>query len=173
MMGHFVCGHLKNCWFRQILFVMWKPAKAIYQILQPAARCCTSQFESCSKHRSFSCFVCVHVFMSLMWFFYPRASSGTLSQESKCGTPVTASSSPICLCVCACMHVYVRTQIYVRGIHKPPRLCTFMYAWMCSWWHTLSVLVAQELSPHSPGLLLGKAGKQWRVQSSFFSSKTE
>lgn len=33
-----------------------------------------------------------------MWFLYHRASSGKLSQESKCGTPVMALDCSICLC---------------------------------------------------------------------------
>lgn len=90
------------------------PSKFCSLLQTPTTRCCTFQFKSCSKHRSFSCFVCVHVFMSLMWFFYPRASSGTLSQESKCGTPVTASSSSphmpfayVCAWMCVCTQVYI------------------------------------------------------------------
>lgn len=45
-----------------------------------------------------------------MWFFYPRASSGSLSQESKCGTPATASPHVPFVYVRACMYMYVRTQ---------------------------------------------------------------
>lgn len=88
-------AHLSNFWVMQ-------------QTL--TSRGCVNQFKSFSKHRSFSCFVCVHVFMSLMWFFYPRASSGSLSQESKCGTPATASPHVPFVYVRACMYMYVRTQ---------------------------------------------------------------
>lgn len=95
----------------------------------PTARCCTSQFKSCSKHGSFSCFVFVHVFMSLMWFFYPRASSGTLSQESKCGTPVIIISHlPFVYgraCMCMCAH-----RFRCKGIHNPPLEALHMYACM-------------------------------------------
>lgn len=155
MMSHFVDGHTK-------LLVQANPVSDRETSKgHSTTTCCTSQFKICSKHGSFSCFVCVHVFMSLMWFFYPRASSGTLSQESKCGTPVTASSSPICL-LCMCVHACVcaHTDLYVEETTNPHRLCTFMYAWVCSWQHTLHMLVAQkDHSPHSPGLLFGEDGE--------------
>lgn len=160
---NFVGGHLKDkaagsdksC--EQQGNQQWFSMKFCSLLQTPTTRCCTWQFKSCSKQGSFSCFVCVHVFMSFMWFFYPRASSGTLSQESKCGTPVTASSSPhmpfvyVRACMCMCAHRFI-----YRVTHEPLRLCTFMYAWVCSSWHRLYMLVAQKISPQSPGLLLGK-----------------
>lgn len=113
----------QRCWIRQI---MWNQQSSFikFWVMQQTltSRGCVNQFKSFSKHRSFSCFVCVHVFMSLMWFFYPRASSGSLSQESKCGTPATAS--PMCLlcmcvhaCICMCAHRISRIHYPLKALH--------------------------------------------------------
>lgn len=79
-------------------------------------------------------FFVFHIFMSLTWFLYPRASSGILTQESKCGTPVTASSSSFFMLP----FVYVRActetvrmcaqRFTFRGIHDLSRLWTCLYA---------------------------------------------
>lgn len=114
-------------------------------------RSCTS---SAALNTDPSLVLCVHVFMSLMWFFYPRASSGILSQESKCGTPVTALSSPICLCESACMHVYVRTQILYVEEHNPLKGLAHLCMHECPLHDALCT--NSELSPHSQGLLLQK-----------------
>lgn len=106
---------------------LWETNRAHPSEFAFTPRSCADQFKSFSKHRSFSCFACVHFSMSLMWFFYPRASSGTLSQESKCGTPATASSYPMCL-LCMCVHACICMCAHrISRIHYPLRLCTFMH----------------------------------------------
>ena len=48
-------------------------------------------------------FVCMFVYLSLMWFLYPRAISEKLTQERKCSYPVHCKSfflPTISLCSC-------------------------------------------------------------------------
>lgn len=130
------CGRLQKLWFVcTVVSGSRVTSSSQALVLTPTSGCSPSSFsfKSCSKLRSFSCFVCVPVFLSLMWFFYPRASSGTLSQESKCGTPVTALPSPphtpfvyVRACLSMCVHKFRKKDV----AHEPSRLCTSLYAWV-------------------------------------------
>lgn len=82
----------------------------------------------------------LYVFMSMIWFFYPRASSGTLSQESKCGTPVTASSSsPTCISLPCMLLACVRVHTDKSTVESTNslRLGTFLYAWVFTSGHSI------------------------------------
>lgn len=117
MMRHFEGGNLKDK-------VSVKKTSNVR--LSNSVACCKLPLQDAalpsaraSLNRSFSCFVFVHVFMSLMWFFYPRASSGTLSQERKCGTPAIVIHHMPFVCVRACMCIWAHSFL-CRGIHNPP-----------------------------------------------------
>lgn len=136
-------GHLSNS------------AASHYQMLHPP----------CSRaalNTDPSLVLCVYVSLC-HWCGFSTPEQAQGFSHRKVSVVLLSSSSPMCL-LCMCVHAMCMCahRFICRGIHKPLlRLCTFMYAWVCSSSHAL------QISRHSPGLLSVKTGNS-RVYSQAF-----
>lgn len=157
----FACRSLlSGAWsYSYIIFIFpWPYIVAVRKlktadVLNDAEKASDPECRSFSKHRSFFCF-CTCLLMSLTWFFCSRASSGTLTQESKCGTPVTASSSPSSssthVHLCMCVHVgnmCVHPDFYLEESAKALQIHVCMSVSLMT---RAAHACGLHLSPHSP-----------------------